>query len=185
MHVTRATVESASLPAALRTLPRALSGYNFARDEYWHPEVLVRTSDGGVLRFSSLEHAVAPLFDVATLELDAVAYHPLSWVPFEPEFVISGVAMLKREEWLVPGAATPTIGVNPHTQFAGPLGSASEQAVASAVTLAGVLFTATDSRRLAVFTSSVAPLNIEVAIQADAVADVLASHTVEVIADAG
>jgi len=134
-------------------------------------------TDRSVLMFKSSERHIAPKFDVSEIEAVNTSIDPPAWIPVEPPLGVSRLRYLRRDEWLMRGAVGPTLGVDPHTQLVGPVGSANSSSVASATVLAGVLFESGAGGRIAVYTSPSAPLNIDIATDAHAVDDVLAMHT--------
>jgi hypothetical protein len=177
MSGSSAIVRSCSIADAVRALiSQAITHVSIA-DDYWHSQVFLRTSEGTVFEFFSEEHPLAHLFDVYSIAFGAPKRSPEVWGALDAPFQVESVHALWRDEWLVPGAAGPTLGNNPHTQHSGPVGTAPPSAVASATVLAGILI-AGPGNSAAVTASITAPLNIDFAVGTQAVSAVLAKHTV-------
>ena len=157
-------------------MPPSITAY-FVAPDYWHTEVWLRSAKGEKVRFFSKEHNIAPLFDVSAIEAELPSGEPPQWNRLGREIMVASVEPLWRDEWLERGASGPTVGNNPHTQFSGRVGAASDSAVVSATVLAGVHLREAHGPGITLIASPYAPLNIDIAADVDGVSKVLHEHS--------
>jgi hypothetical protein len=141
--------------------------------------VFLKTPEG-IVAFESLEHSIAPYFDVYSLRVIPWRPAPTTWSPLHEPLEIVRAYSLWRDEWLEPSQTVNTslVGGAPRfDQFARPVGAAPSDAVASARVLAGVLLESDTGGQLAIYASASAPLNVEIATSRPQIAQALALHS--------
>jgi hypothetical protein len=147
---------------------------------YWHRSVWLRCLDGTVHEFTSEQHSLAPYFEVFSLAYSSGMPRSAKWVPFSQPITVSRSLQMWRDEWnqseeVVPAGA---VGGPPYfVQFCRPVGTIPANATASARVLAGVCLEDASGSKLAVFASTDAPLNVDVACSPQQVKHALAFHT--------
>ena len=151
---------------------KCVNGY-FHVDGYWRFFVALRTEDGGTFVFSTEAHGLAKYFEVFPLKFVFEAPEARHWVPFEP-LHIEKVRPLWRMEWLEPAADNGQfLGAGPHHVHNAGAGPASPSAVQVARVLAGVALSNGAGRTILLSASDSAPFNVDIAVEAAAVAAML------------